>query len=46
MIGAIKITPESGNPLEYMDALVTSGIKLIIISESLWKGSLTIKDFE
>ena len=46
MLSATKITPEDENPLEYMDSLVTSGIKLIIVSESLWKGTLAMKDFE
>ena len=43
---AKTITPDNDNPLEYVYALFKSGIKLIIISESLWKGVLTITDFE
>ena len=40
------ITPVVENPLDYLFALIKSGIKLIIVSEGLWKGSLTMKDFE
>ena len=47
IIDAIKeITEPNDNPLIYMDNLVANGIKLIIMSEGLWKGELTINDFE
>ena len=32
--------------LDYFDRLIATGIKLVIISEHLWKGKLTISDFE
>jgi len=41
-----EITEPNDNPFIYMDNLVANGIKVIIISEGLWKGALTITDFE
>jgi len=46
IIGAMQITPTNDNPLVYMDDLVKSGIKIVIVTESLWKNKLTINDFE
>lgn len=47
LLGKIAdMTAPSDNPLIYMDHLVANGIKVIIVSEGLWKGALTIKDFE
>jgi len=43
--GAVAMTPADDNPLEYMDALVKNGIILVITTEGLWKGSLTVSDF-
>jgi len=43
---AEAITPDNDNPLEYVHDLFKSGIKLVIVAESLWKGVLSIEDFE
>ena len=43
---AKTITPDNDNPLEYVYDLMRSGIKLVIVAESLWKGILTLNDFE
>ena len=43
---AKQMTPEGDDPLEYFDALVGNGIKLVIVNEGLWKNQLTINDFE
>jgi len=40
------MTPTNDDPLLYLDALIASGIKLIIVAESLWKGQLALTDFE
>ena len=46
MQGAMAITPDNDNPLEYMDSLVIAGIKLAITTEGLWRNQLTMDDFE
>jgi hypothetical protein len=46
MTAAIEITPSNDNPLAYMDALVASGIKIVITTEDMWKNHLTLADFE
>ena len=49
MLNAVQMTPpatEPGEALNYMDALVANGIKLYIVSNSLWKNQLTLGDFE
>jgi len=45
---AEAITPviEGEHTLEHFDRVIASGIKLVIISEQLWKGKLAIGDFE
>ena len=40
------ITPANDNPLDYMDDLIKSGIKIVITKEGLWKNVLTLTDFE
>jgi len=32
--------------LNYIDALIANGIKLYILTNPLWRGALTINDFE
>ena len=45
MISSITI-PEIENPLEQFDTIVAEGIKIVIVTEGLWKGVLTLNDFE
>ena len=37
---------EDESALEYFDRLVAEGIKIVIASEGLWQGKLSITDFE
>jgi len=46
MTAAMKITEPGASPLDYMDSLVKSGIKIVITTKGLWKSQLSIEDFE
>lgn len=41
-----EVTDENVNFLDKFDALVASGIKIVITNEGLWKNQLTVNDFE
>ena len=43
---ALTLPIEGEMPLEYFNRLVESGIRIVIISESLWKNTLQFDDFE
>ena len=43
---AKQATTPSNEPLDYMDALIANGIKIVLTSGGYWKNVLTMEDFE